>query len=107
MQLNNLKFGIPETTVTLILNTLRLYPEIQWVKIYGSRALGTYQTGSDIDIAYSGPATIQASLRERLEDLSMPYTVDVTHYEGITEKGFKHHINNYGVLLFKNDHQKT
>ncbi len=94
-------FGIPKSSFQLIITTLHSFPEIKWVKLYGSRALGTEKKGSDIDIAYSGPSHIQAHLLEQLEDLSTPYTFDVTHYEEITEIGFKHHIDNHGVLLIK------
>ncbi len=97
--LDSVSFGIPKPSFQLISNTLHSFPEIKWVKLYGSRALGTEQIGSDIDIAYSGPANIQAHLLDQLEELSTPYTFDVTHYEGITETGFKNHIDHYGILI--------
>jgi hypothetical protein len=99
-KINPDQFGLPQSTFDALLNTFTTFPDINWVKLYGSRALGTYQKGSDIDIAYSGPVTINAALLAQLEELSTPYCFDVTHYNSITEQGFKTHIDTHGIVIY-------
>ncbi len=46
---------LPERTLEEIEGVLQRFPRIRWVKLYGSRALGTQRPGSDIDLAFSCP----------------------------------------------------
>ncbi len=41
---------------------LRRFPDIRWVKFYGSRALGRQRLGSDIDLAFSAPIDYSAAV---------------------------------------------
>jgi len=47
--------GLPTRTQEEISAVLRRFPDIRWVKLYGSRALGRQRPGSDIDLAFSAP----------------------------------------------------
>ncbi|MCW0484384.1 nucleotidyltransferase domain-containing protein [Gaoshiqia sediminis] len=49
-----MKFGLSETTISLLCSVFENYPEIEEVIIYGSRAKGNYREGSDIDITLKG-----------------------------------------------------
>jgi len=89
-------FGLSDHTLELITNCLRQFPEIGWVKIYGSRAKGDFQRGSDIDLAFSSPVDYSAELREALDELPTPYLFDVTHYETLRHKELKDHIERVG-----------
>jgi predicted nucleotidyltransferase len=93
-------FGLSPKTLAAIIQCLQQYPEIAWVKIYGSRAMGNYQRGSDIDLAYSSPADITGKLHEALDNLPTPYLFDVTHYESLAHEGLKAHIDRVGVMLY-------
>jgi predicted nucleotidyltransferase len=93
-------FGLSPQTLDKIIHCLQQYPEIAWVKIYGSRAMGNYQRGSDIDLAYSSPAEITGKLHEALDNLPTPYLFDVTHYESLTHAGLKAHIDRVGVMFY-------
>jgi predicted nucleotidyltransferase len=81
-------FGLDEQTLELITGCLRQFPEINWVKIYGSRAKGDYQRGSDIDLAFSSPT---------------PYMFDATHFETLRHEGLKEHIERVGVCFYRKD----
>lgn len=94
-------FGLDQRTLNVIEQCLRTFDDIQWVKVYGSRALGNYQRGSDIDLAFSSPLDCSASLHEALEALPTPYMFDVTHYETLTHAGLKAHIDRAAVLLYQ------
>jgi len=93
-------FGLPEKTLNQIITCLAEFPQLQWVKIYGSRAMGTDKKASDINLAFSCPVDISAKLLSCLDELPTPYLFDVTHYESITHEGLKAHIDEYGKDLF-------
>ena len=94
-------FGLSENTLTLINDCLKRFPEIVWVKIYGSRAKGDYRRGSDIDLVYSSPTDCSAELHEALDDLPTPYLFDVTHYESLRHEELKAHIERVGVVFYQ------
>jgi len=49
-----MSFGLSNKTLTYIIDNMKEFREIEGVKIYGSRALGNYKRGSDIDLALIG-----------------------------------------------------
>lgn len=94
-------FGLSERTLAAIDACLQQYPEIAWAKIYGSRAKGDYERGSDIDLAFSSPIDCSANLLEALDNLPTPYMFDVTHYESLKHQGLKEHIDRVGVVIYQ------
>lgn len=94
-------FGLSAETLAAINHCLQQYPDIVWVKIYGSRAKGDYERGSDIDLAYSSPADCTADLLEALDNLPTPYLFDVTHYETLKHEGLKAHIDRVGRVIYQ------
>lgn len=94
-------FGLSEHTLTLITNCLKQFPEIVWVKMYGSRAKGDYQRGSDIDLAFSCATDCSAELLGALDELPTPYLFDVTHYETLKHEALKAHIERVGVVFYE------
>lgn len=96
-------FGLDEHTLELITGCLRQFPDIIWVKVYGSRAKGDYQRGSDIDLAFSSPVDCSAELLEALDALPTPYLFDVTHWETLRHEGLKGHIERVGVVFYEQE----
>ena len=45
-----MRFGLTENTIEQINSVFVTHHEIEQVIIYGSRAKGTYKTGSDLDL---------------------------------------------------------
>jgi len=64
--------GLPTRTQEEISAVLRRFPDIRWVKLYGSRALGRQRPGSDIDLAFSAPIDHSAALAAAFEELPTP-----------------------------------
>lgn len=93
-------FGLNERTLATINGCLQTFPQLVWVKIYGSRAKGNFQRGSDIDLAFSSPVNYSAELHEALDALPTPYLFDVTHYETLKHDGLKSHIDRVGVVIY-------
>lgn len=94
-------FGLSEDTLSRISGCIQKFPEINWVKIYGSRANGDFERGSDIDLAFSSPVDYSAELHEALDELPTPYLFDVTHYETLRHAGLKEHIERVGVVFYE------
>lgn len=95
-----MKYGLPDETLSQIIACVKTYSSINWVKIYGSRAMGNYKKGSDIDLAYSSSIDESARLLEALDSLPTPYLYNVTHYESVENKALKEHIDRVGELIY-------
>lgn len=87
------EFGIPLTTLEQIVAIFSKQPNIEWVKLYGSRAMGTFEKGSDIDLSFlsKGP-DITGPLLITLDELPTPYKFDLTNYSLIQNIALKDHI---------------
>lgn len=92
--------GLPNSTLAQIVNCLRGFPDIRWAKVYGSRAKGNYQKGSDIDLAFSSSVDCSAELSAALDLLPTPYLFDVTHYESLQHAGLKEHIDHVAQIVY-------
>ena len=97
-------FGLPDATLELIRRTLVGEPALAKVCVYGSRAMGSYRPGSDIDLAIwlkSGEtADIAARLQGQLEALPTPYIFDVTDYAQVSNPELRAHIDLVGKPIF-------
>lgn len=100
---NNSDFGLDEEIIKTIRDTVGKYPEVIEVVIFGSRAMGNWKPGSDIDMALKGSVKadtvtdISAFLNQRAP--RFPYKVDVVAYESITNQALKEHIDANGKTL--------
>lgn len=95
-------FGLPERTVNELLDYFKSVPQIEKVVIYGSRAKGTYKSGSDIDFAIWSENDISSKIAFELDELPTPYKFDVVNYNSITHEGLKNSIDKYGKLFYQN-----
>lgn len=74
------EFGLPQAMVATIRNILASEPVVQKAVRSGSRAKGTAEPGSDVDLALFGAGTdldTVARLAGRLEESPIPYQVDL------------------------------
>lgn len=100
----NNKFGIYDKTFELILDALKKFAEIDKAIIFGSRAMGNYKKGSDIDFAIFGNE-ITTNTVTRLsalinQELPIPYFVDVINYNTISNVKLKEHIEKEGIVFY-------
>ncbi len=95
--------GLKKQDVEYILSALRSFSVIEQATIFGSRAMGNYKPGSDVDIAVKGKNitdTTVSRLSSLLnEELPLPYFFDVVHYESIENKELKRHIDAFGLIF--------
>jgi predicted nucleotidyltransferase len=82
---------------------LAAFPEVEEALIFGSRAAGTHKPGSDIDLVLKGlnlDRKILAKFEATLDDLPLPYKVDVLHYETLENVKLRKHIDEAGQLFY-------
>jgi len=96
---------MPQTNIeNIIKNIIELLKEYNPNKImlFGSRARGDYRINSDIDIAVDLelPFRDERKLREKIEEVSRLYSVDLIFLPKI-DVNFKNHILKEGVILYE------
>ena len=91
--------GQSERTLNEIRHCLSHFPQIHWVKLYGSRAMGRHWRGSDIDLAFSATEDCSAALHDARDQLPTPFLFDVTHWESLRHPGLRDHIERVGRLF--------
>lgn len=96
--------GISDKSYTLLLETIASLPGIEKAVIFGSRAMGNYKKGSDIDIAVFGK-DINFDIISRLQTIlnqqhPIPYHVDVVHFDTIENKELQDHITDVGIIIW-------
>ncbi|HOQ11311.1 MAG: Nucleotidyltransferase domain protein [Spirochaetes bacterium ADurb.Bin218] len=99
------KFGLSEKLLKSMEDIFKLKPQVERVLIYGSRAKGNYSKGSDIDITIVAPEmnfSEYLRLYSMLEDLEIPYRLDVTKYE-MLEDNIKEHIKRVGQEIYNRE----
>jgi uncharacterized protein len=97
------EFGLSDESMKWILRVIKVFPEIDEVIIFGSRAKGTNKPGSDIDFAIKGnfPYNYPEKLRNMLEEgLYLPYFFDVLDYAKISNPDLKEHIDKVGKKFY-------
>jgi len=98
------RFGLKTHCVEDIIGVLRLQPEVEEALIFGSRAMGNYKNGSDIDIALKGEKInfdTVSTIRIRLDELPYLYMYDVIDYKKISNPAVTAHIDELGIVFYK------
>jgi predicted nucleotidyltransferase len=98
------KAGLNESAIEKIRGVFSTCPEIQRVILYGSRALGNYRNGSDIDLTIVGDQVTAeqfSRLRLALDDLLLPYTIDLSLIRQIDNADLRAHIERVGVPFYE------
>lgn len=99
-----LRFGLQESTIEKICGVFAKYPQVDQAVIYGSRAKGNYKNGSDIDLTLHGKSLTMKLLfqiLEELDDLLLPYTIDLSIFEQLTDPDFIEHIQRVGIVFYQ------
>lgn len=96
--------GLSGSTVERIRGVLAQFSEVDKAVLYGSRAKGTHRPGSDIDLTLCGSRLGQTQLAridEALDDLLMPYQIDLSIFASLTHPALLDHIRRVGVTLYE------
>ncbi|MDP4209988.1 MAG: nucleotidyltransferase domain-containing protein [Bacteroidota bacterium] len=102
--MNSSDYGLVASDLIAILSELSKNDNIDEVILFGSRAKGSYHTGSDIDLALKGNnigINDILDLSIELDKLLLPYKIDLVIYKRIKEKALIEHIDRVGVKLYQ------
>lgn len=98
------RFGISIQNIDQIIKTFSVVSKIEEVIIFGSRAKGNFKPGSDIDLAINGKNLNFDDLLElhvKLDELNLPYKLDLILYNEIKDKEVLSHIKRLGKVFYK------
>lgn len=99
-----MKYGLSGRTIEQIRAVLAQYPEVDRAVLYGSRAKGNYKPGSDIDLTLYGvglTSQLCATIAEALDDLLLPYTIDLSVFSELKHPELEAHIQRVGVVFYE------
>jgi len=97
-------FGLPDVTVQKICSVFAAYPQIEKVFLYGSRAMGNWRNGSDIDLCVVVESLALSdvfAIENRLDDLLLPWKIDLALRNQISNKDFLDHIARVGQVFYQ------
>ncbi len=102
-----MSYGLAESVIEGIRGVFSHYPPIEQAVLYGSRAKGSYRQGSDIDLTLVGgedlTSAVQTKIMNELDDLLLPYAIDLSLLRNISDASVLDHIRRVGVVLYQND----
>jgi predicted nucleotidyltransferase len=101
--MNNNELGFKNGDLETIVQSISKFPEITKAVIFGSRARGNHQTGSDADIAVwtTNDDTIWQLSGVLNDETILPYKFDILHYNKIDNPELKEQINLSGVEIYR------
>ena len=98
------KCGLKIHTYEKITGVLRQLGEVEAAILYGSRAKGNYRPGSDIDLTLTGEDLtyrMMTRIEDRIDDVLLPYLLDLSVLRQIENPNVVDHINRVGVLFYQ------
>ena len=93
-------FGLPDDAVQKLRQVFAGDARITQVWLYGSRAVGREKPASDIDLCVVASGLSLSDLyklENRIDDLYLPWKVDLSLEHHIDNFALKQHIENVGV----------
>lgn len=100
-----LRFGLKEATIQKIGAVFAHYLQVEKAVLYGSRAKGNYKNGSDIDLTLCGGADLTLNvlyrISDELDDLLLPYTIDLSIFSHISDPDVIEHIQRVGMTFYE------
>ncbi|NLL30811.1 MAG: nucleotidyltransferase domain-containing protein [Clostridiales bacterium] len=98
-------YGLLDKDIDYIVNAFNKFSQIEKVIIFGSRAMGNYKKGSDIDLAVVGKGITNNTLYDLNDYLNevcpLPYFFDILNYNDISNENLKKHIDDVGKIIYE------
>ena len=98
------RFGLKETVWHNLDKVFASCAAVDEVVLYGSRAKGNFKSGSDLDLTVKGEKLDLKTLNKlslAIDDLLLPYTVDLSIYRQINCRELLDHINRVGKSIYR------
>lgn len=103
-------YGLKSETINAIQEVLAKNPEVEKAILYGSRAKGKYRPGSDIDLTLIGKElnlSILQKVENELDDLLLPYKMDMSLFKQIQNTELIDHIKRVGKVFYERPNNNT
>lgn len=98
------EFGLSEAAMDSIREICGRFPRISQVIVYGSRAMGTFREGSDIDMTVIADEGFTKNdlhrMADAFDDSMLPYLVDLSIFAELKSPELKDHIRRRGKVLY-------
>jgi predicted nucleotidyltransferase len=97
------RFGLKPEQIDSICQCFAQYPAIEQVILYGSRAKGNFKNGSDIDLTIidaNAAFSELAQLENKLDDLLLPFKIDLSLKRHISNSALLSHIDRIGKVFY-------
>jgi len=102
-----MQYGLSDNTINILNSIFRKYQGINQAVLYGSRAKGKYRNGSDIDLSLKTDDGFSfddlLDISGDFDDSDLPYFVDVSIYDTLSNPDLKAHIDRVGKVLYSGD----
>lgn len=95
--------GLSPSVVARISAVFAAHPSVEKAILYGSRAKGSQKESSDIDLALVGSGLEESELLRidaELDDLLLPYQIDLCLLEAIENPDLRDHIARVGKVFY-------
>ncbi len=96
--------GLKEHTIAQINSVFAKYNTVNKAILYGSRAKGNYRNSSDIDLTLVGNdlnLNTLFNIENDLDDLLLPYKIDLSILKKIENNDLVEHISRVGVVFYE------
>lgn len=98
------KFGLKQQHIDMMNQCFAQYSSVLKVILYGSRAKGNYKNGSDIDLTIIDMGLSFSELLQienKLDDLLLPYKIDLSLKRQISNPDLIEHIERIGEVFYE------
>lgn len=94
--------GLPAHAAARMRTVFAMHPNIETVVLFGSRAKGNHMPASDIDLALLGRVGFgeMAKTNEELDDLLLPWEIDLLQLDSISNQDLRKHIAGVGQIFY-------
>jgi predicted nucleotidyltransferase len=101
-----LAFGLKPAVIKRMQAVLAAFPQVEQAILYGSRAKGNFKNGSDIDLCLVGPSLtlpVLLNIDNALDDLLLPYKIDLSLHHHLDNAELRAHIARVGVGFYRKE----
>lgn len=95
--------SLPAGIASMLQTELSQYPDVRQAILFGSRAMGTQRPNSDIDVCLDAPGMpfpTYLQLAGTLDELVLPYSLDLVLKDHIDNPDLLSHIKRVGVVVY-------
>lgn len=99
-----MRFGLDERVWDLILEVFSREKAVREVLLFGSRAIGRERPASDIDLYLrldEADPSLLGRLETALDDLLLPWKIDLVPSYQVDDPAFIDHIERYGISVYE------